>query len=678
MKDMDPIRRRMAELAAEIAHHNRRYYQMDDPEISDAAYDALMRELQALEAALPDLAAADSPTRRVGAPPLEKFGAVRHRTPMLSLANAFSEADIQAFGERLHRLLGDDASRLRFIVEPKLDGVAVGLTYAGAALVTGATRGDGLTGEDVTANIRTIADIPLRLDSGAGRPLPEFLEVRGEVYLERAAFEGMNRRRLRAGESPFANPRNAAAGSLRQLDSRITARRPLRMFCYAVGAVEGLPPFRSHAEVLEALRGWGFPVNPEIGAARDLPECIAAYRRIGAVRTSLPYEIDGVVIKVDDLVLQERLGAVSRSPRWAIACKFDALQETTVVRDILVQVGRTGVLTPVALMAPVQVGGVTVSRATLHNEDDIRRKDIRIGDTVLIQRAGDVIPEVVKVVPGRRTGREIPFSMPATCPVCGTDVVRLPGEAAHRCINIACPAQVKERIVHFASRGGLDIEGLGEKMVSRLVDASLVKDPADIYSLTAAELLVLERTGEKSAGNILLAIAASKNPPLKKLIFALGIRQVGESMAKTLARHYPGLKELAGAGAEELTAIRDLGPEAAGSITRFFREPANISFLAKLEAAGVVPVNSLYSPSSPAVGKLAGKTFVITGALTEMTREEAKRRIESQGGKTTESVSKRTHYVVAGASPGSKLEKAQALGISILDEPAFFALLETP
>ena len=329
-------------------------------------------------------------------------------------------------------------------------------------------------------------------------------------------------------------------------------------------------------------------------------------------------------------------------------------------------------------MRPVRISGVTVSRASLHNQDEIDRKDIRIGDTVIVQRAGDVIPEVVKVVPGRRTGREIPFSMPATCPVCGTDVVRLPGEAAHRCINIACPAQVKERIVHFASRGGLDIEGLGEKMVSRLVDASLVKDPADIYSLTAAELLVLERTGEKSAGNILLAIAASKNPPLKKLIFALGIRQVGESMAKTLARHYPGLKELAGAGAEELTAIRDLGPEAAGSITRFFREPANISFLAKLEAAGVVPVNSLYSPSSPAVGKLAGKTFVITGALTEMTREEAKRRIESQGGKTTESVSKRTHYVVAGASPGSKLEKAQALGISILDEPAFFALLETP
>ncbi len=671
MKDMDPIRRRMAELAAEIAHHNRRYYQMDDPEISDAAYDALMRELQALEAALPDLAAADSPTRRVGAPPLEKFGAVRHRTPMLSLANAFSEADIQAFGERLHRLLGDDASRLRFIVEPKLDGVAVGLTYAGAALVTGATRGDGLTGEDVTANIRTIADIPLRLDSGAGRPLPEFLEVRGEVYLERAAFEGMNRRRLRAGESPFANPRNAAAGSLRQLDSRITARRPLRMFCYAVGAVEGLPPFRSHAEVLEALRGWGFPVNPEIGAARDLPECIAAYRRIGAVRTSLPYEIDGVVIKVDDLVLQERLGAVSRSPRWAIACKFDALQETTVVRDILVQVGRTGVLTPVALMAPVQVGGVTVSRATLHNEDDIRRKDIRIGDTVLIQRAGDVIPEVVKVIESRRTGAERPFVMPATCPECGSEVVRLQGEVAHRCLGLACPAQLKEHIRHFASRGGMDIEGLGEKLVGQLVDARLIRDPADLYALTEPSLLSLERMQKKSAANLLAALNRSKHPPLEKLIFALGIRHVGEHLSRVLAGHFDSLEALSTAPLETLLAIRDVGPEAAAGIERFFAQPANRDVLKKLREAGVAPGVTRPAAEAP----LRGKSFVFTGALARMTRVEARARVEGLGGTVTASVTQQTDYVVAGADPGTKIEKARAAGRTILTETEFLELI---
>jgi len=671
MKDMDPIRRRMAELAAEIAHHNRRYYQMDDPEISDAAYDALMRELQALEAALPDLAAADSPTRRVGAPPLEKFGAVRHRTPMLSLANAFSEADIQAFGERLHRLLGDDASRLRFIVEPKLDGVAVGLTYAGAALVTGATRGDGLTGEDVTANIRTIADIPLRLDSGAGRPLPEFLEVRGEVYLERAAFEGMNRRRLRAGESPFANPRNAAAGSLRQLDSRITARRPLRMFCYAVGAVEGLPPFRSHAEVLEALRGWGFPVNPEIGAARDLPECIAAYRRIGAVRTSLPYEIDGVVIKVDDLVLQERLGAVSRSPRWAIACKFDALQETTVVRDILVQVGRTGVLTPVALMAPVQVGGVTVSRATLHNEDDIRRKDIRIGDTVLIQRAGDVIPEVVKVIESRRTGAERPFVMPATCPECGSEVVRLQGEVAHRCLGLACPAQLKEHIRHFASRGGMDIEGLGEKLVGQLVDARLIRDPADLYALTEPSLLTLERMQKKSAANLLAALNRSKHPPLEKLIFALGIRHVGEHLSRVLAGHFDSLEALSTAPLETLLAIRDVGPEAAAGIERFFAQPANRDVLKKLREAGVAPGVTRPAAEAP----LRGKSFVFTGALARMTRVEARARVEGLGGTVTASVTQQTDYVVAGADPGTKIEKARAAGRTILTETEFLELI---
>ena len=665
---------RIEELRELIAYHNRRYYRLDDPEISDAAYDRLLGELRDWEERYPELVTAASPTQRVGAAPLEKFTAFSHPSPMLSLANAITEADIRVFHNRL--LAGGNT--ISYVLEPKLDGVAVNLVYEGGILVAGATRGDGAVGEDVTHNIRTIAGVPLTLADGATTEIPARLEVRGEVVIATAAFRRLNREREEAGEASFANPRNAAAGSLRQLDSRITARRPLDFFAYAVGIKEGGAELKTQWEVLAALKAWGFQVHPFARLAESIESCLEGYRSLLAQREELNHEIDGMVLKVNELSLQAELGSIFRRPRWALACKFPARQETTVIERIDVQVGRTGALTPVAIMRPVRIGGVTVSRASLHNQDEIDRKDIRLGDTVVVQRAGDVIPEVVKVVPGRRTGREIPFLLPASCPVCGTAVVRLPGEAAHRCINIACPAQVKERIVHFAARGGMDIEGLGGKMVSRLVDAALIKDPADIYSLTAVKLLALERTGEKSVGNLLLAIAASKNPPLEKLIFALGIRQVGESMAKTLARHYPGLKELAGAGAEELTAIRDLGPEAAGSITRFFREPANISFLAKLEAAGVVPVNSLYSPSSPAVGKLAGKTFVITGALTEMTREEAKRRIESQGGKTTESVSKRTHYVVAGASPGSKLEKAQALGISILDEPAFFALLETP
>ena len=671
MKDMDPIRRRMAELAAEIAHHNRRYYQMDDPEISDATYDTLMRDLQTLEAAHPDLAAADSPTRRVGAPPLEKFGAVRHRTPMLSLSNAFSESDIQTFGERLQRLLGEEGPLLRFIVEPKLDGVAVGLTYTRGALTTGATRGDGLTGEDVTANIRTIPDVPLRLNTGDDRPLPEFLEVRGEVYMERPAFEGMNRRRLLAGEPPFANPRNAAAGSLRQLDSRITARRPLRMYCYAVGAVSGLPPFRSHTDVLEALRGWGFSVNPEIRAVRDLPGCIAEYRRIGAIRTSLPYEIDGIVIKVDNLGLQEHLGTVSRSPRWAIACKFDALQETTVVRDIVVQVGRTGVLTPVAVMAPVQVGGVTVSRATLHNEDEIRRKDIRIGDTVLIQRAGDVIPEVVKVIESRRTGVERPFAMPATCPECGSDVVRLQGEVAHRCLGLACPAQLKEHIRHFASRGGMDIEGLGEKLVGQMVDARLIRDPADLYALTQASLLTLERMAGKSVANLLAALNRSKQPPLEKLIFALGIRHVGEHLSRVLAGHFGSIEAISSAPLETLLAIRDVGPEVAAGIERFFAQTANRDVLRNLREAGVTPGATRPQAEAP----LRGKSFVFTGALARMTRSEARTRVEALGGTVTASVTQQTAYVVAGADPGTKIDKARAAGRTVLTEDEFLELI---
>jgi len=678
---------RSEELRNLIAYHNRRYYQLDDPEISDAAYDLLFTELRQLEERYPELVTPDSPTRRVGAPPLEKFHPFSHPSPMLSLSNAFTEEEIRDFDERIKRFLGRSlgtfpgrflggSESIAYVIEPKLDGVAVNLLYEHGVLITGATRGDGATGEDVTLNIRTVAAIPLSLRGNGAMPIPERLEVRGEVVIATAAFRVLNERRLEAGEQVFANPRNAAAGSLRQLDSRITARRPLDFFAYAIGmAAETV--MNTHWEVLVALKAWGFKIHPFARRSDQIEECVKGYRELYAAREELSHEIDGMVIKVNDLSLQDELGAVSRSPRWALACKFPAYQETTVVERIDVQVGRTGALTPVAIMTPVQIGGVTVSRASLHNQDEIDRKDIRIGDTVVVQRAGDVIPEVVKVVTSLRKGTELPFTIPATCPVCGSAVVRLDGEAAHRCIGIACPAQIKEHIVHFASRGGMDIEGLGEKMVYQLVDAGLIKDPVDLYFLTAEQLLALERTGEKSAGNLLRAIDGAKSPPLEKLIFALGIRHVGESMAKLLARRYAVLEDLMAATVDELTTIRDVGPEAAKSIVRFFQEPSNLQVLAKLITAGIAPINRQFSAATESPGALTGKTFVLTGTLEHMTRQEAKVRIESLGGKTTESVTKKTHYVVAGLSPGSKLDKAKTLGISILDEEAFFKLMES-
>jgi DNA ligase (NAD+) len=667
---------RSEELRTLIAYHNRRYYQLDDPEISDAAYDRLFEELRQLEERHPELVTLDSPTRRVGEKPLDKFQPFLHPSPMLSLANAFREDDIRDFDGRIKRLLGTSES-IAYVIEPKLDGVAVNLLYERGILVTGATRGDGATGEDVTHNIRTVAAIPLSLEGNGPVPIPEQLEIRGEIVIATESFRVLNKRRLEGGEQIFANPRNAAAGSLRQLDSRITAKRPLDFFAYAVGmATAGV--FKTHWDVLAGLKSWGFQIHPFARPAGGIEECIDGYRELNDARKDLPFEIDGMVIKVNDLALQVKLGAVSRSPRWALACKFPAYQETTVIEEINVQVGRTGALTPVAIMRPVQIGGVTVSRANLHNQDEIDRKDVRIGDTVVVQRAGDVIPEVVMVVASLRKGTERPFTIPATCPVCGSAVVRLEGEAAHRCIGIACPAQIKEHIVHFASRGGMDIEGLGEKMVYQLVDAGLIKDPADLYSLTADQLLALERTGEKSAGNLLRAIAGAKNPPLEKLIFALGIRHAGESMAKLLARRYATMEDLMGATVDELTSIRDIGPEAAKSIVRFFQEPSNLQVLGKLKGGGVMPINRLFSAATESSGALAGKTFVLTGTLERLTRQDAKELIESRGGKTTESVTKKTDYIVAGASPGSKLEKANNLGISILDEDAFFKLMESP
>ncbi|MEW6335112.1 MAG: NAD-dependent DNA ligase LigA [Thermodesulfobacteriota bacterium] len=675
---MDPrlAAARIDSLKAAILHHNRRYYQLDAPEITDVQYDALMRELQELEAQHPSLAAPDSPTQRVGAPPLDKFAAVAHLTPMLSLANAFSGEEMREFDRRCRRFLGSDEA-FRYVVEPKLDGVAVNLLYERGRLTVGATRGDGALGEEITLNLRTIPAIPLVLgrpggaspDGTAPPPVPERIEIRGEVCMEREAFRSLNRRREAEGEASFANPRNAAAGSLRQLDSRVTAKRPLTLFCYAVGAVEGVA-FRTHGDVLRALDAWGFQVNGLIETAADIEACIAYYQRIGEIRDQLPYEIDGVVIKVDDLALQERLGSVARSPRWAIACKFSAVGEQTVIEAIAVQVGRTGVLTPVALMRPVRVGGVMVSRATLHNQDEIDRKDVRIGDTVIVQRAGDVIPEVVEVVTGLRTGAERPFVLPAHCPECGSRIVRLDGEAAHRCIGMACPAQIRERIAHFASRGGLDIEGLGEKMAAQLVAAGLIADPADLYFLTREQLLGLDRMAEKSAANLLAAIDRSKTPALDRLIYALGIRHVGEATAKRLAAAFGTLAALSAATAQDLEKIRDIGPEVAASIARFFREPANLRVVEKLERAGLSPRVASGFQTAP----LAGKSFVFTGTLSRMGRAEAKALVESLGGAVTGSITRSTDFLVAGDAAGSKLDKARREGIEVLDEAAFFAL----
>jgi len=666
--EAESARDKIEDLKTRLDYHNRRYYQLDDPEISDAEYDLLLRELIALEQEFPQWRSEDSPSQRVGAAPLTKFAPVVHLTSMLSLANVFSEEEILEFHERLKRFLGS-WEKLSFVAEPKIDGVAVNLIYTNGILTSGATRGDGATGEDVTQNIRTLHTIPLRMHDSPDNPAPEQIEVRGEIYLESAAFRKLNERRRAAGEASFANPRNAAAGSLRQLDSSITARRPLKMFCYAVGRVRGRT-FTHHHEVLQAFAHWGFSVNPLIRQVDSISSCVDFYRELQERRSELPYEIDGMVIKVDDLALQERLGAVSRSPRWAVACKFAATQATSVIEDIIVNVGRTGTLTPVALLTPVRVGGVTVSRATLHNQDEIDKKDIRIGDTVLVQRAGDVIPEVVKAIETKRTGREKPFKIPEVCPECGSEVVRLAGEVAHRCIGIACPAQIRGHIKHFSSRGGLDIEGLGDKLVSHLVDQELIQDPADLYFLTRDSLLNLERMAEKSAANTLSAIERSKHPPLDKLIYALGIRHVGEHMAKILARKFQTLDRLMTASEEELLAIRDIGPEVSNSITQFFRNSSNRRVIQKLKEAGVNPLETISTRST----LLTGKTFVFTGTLSRMTRNEARQIVENLGGQTSSSVTKNTDYVVAGTDSGSKLQKARETGIPIISEEEFLAM----
>ncbi len=660
--------KRIIDLRKTIEYHNRRYYQQDSPEISDAEYDRLMRELQDLENRYPEAFSPSSPSQRVGAAPLSKFAPFHHPSPMFSLANAFSEGEIIEFDQRLKRLAG--VNDIGYIAEPKLDGLAVNLIYENGVFKQGATRGDGTTGEDVSQNLKTISSLPLFMKKTSEYQLPSFIEIRGEVYIEKDPFEKLNQRRTQDGEEPFANPRNAAAGSLRQLDSRITARRPLNIFLYGIGEAKGID-FSTHWEALQILDGWGFPVNRVIEKASNIEACIHYFERIAAQREKLPYEIDGVVLKVDDLSLQKILGNVSRNPRWAIACKFPAAQAMTVVKDIIVGVGRMGTLTPVAIMEPVNVGGVMVSRATMHNEDEVLKKDVRVGDTVVIQRAGDVIPEIVRVVPEKRSSDTKQFKMPAHCPECGSEVVRYEGEVAHRCVNISCPAQLKEHIRHFASRGAMDIEGLGEKVSAQLFDAKLIADPADLYFLTKEQLVDLDRQAEKSAQNLIEAIAGSKNPSLDKFIYALGIRHVGERTAKLLANHYGSIKNLISTTQDELTAIHEIGPEIAESIVDFFHEQKNINVLNKFFKAGINPQKKEVQTSAP----LHGKSFVFTGTMENMGRNEAQTIVENLGGTIHSSVTKKTTYVVAGSDPGSKLDKARSSGIQIISENEFLKLI---
>jgi len=665
----EDIRKRAAELREALHRHNYLYYVLDQPEISDAEYDRLMQELIALETAHPELIEPDSPTQRVGALPLEKFETVAHTIPMLSLENAFGKEEVLAFDQRVRRFLNTDWP-LVYTAEPKMDGVAVELVYENGRLVEASTRGDGYTGELITLNIRTIKMVPLVLLDTVSVTIPSRLEVRGEVFIPVEAFKQLNKERLDKDEPAFANPRNAAAGSLRQLDSRITATRPLDIFCYGVGMVTDVE-FASHWEILQTLKALGFRVNSHIKARATIEEILVYYKDLLDRRHEFPYEMDGVVIKVDDLALQRKLGEKSRSPRWALAYKFPATQETTRVVEIDVQVGRTGALTPVAHLEPVSVGGVTVSRATLHNEDEIKKKDIRMGDTVLIQRAGDVIPEVVKVITTKRTGVEQPFRMPATCPVCGAKVVRLEQEAVSRCVNANCPAQVKERIKHFASKGAFDIDGIGDKLVGQMVDKGLVKSYADLFFLDKATTAGLERMGEKSAQNLMDAMAKSKQISLARFVYALGIRHVGEHIAHVLARTFESLKALMAATAEELVAVDEIGPQVSQSVRAFFENPENQRNIERMVEAGV----TLETEEGTTKETLAGKTFILTGALDSMTRSQAKARIEALGGKVSSSVSRKTAYVVAGKDPGSKLEKAQHLGVRILDEKGLVEVL---
>jgi len=665
--------KRITELREQVRRHDHRYYVLDDPEISDARYDALLVELRQLETAHPDLVTPDSPTQRVAGAPSAAFGEVVHAVPMLSLDNAFSEQDVLDFDRRVRERL--DVETVEYSAEPKIDGLAISLRYEDGRLVQAATRGDGTRGEDVTANVRAIRSVPLAL---RGPQLPALLEVRGEVYMTRRSFEALNRRASERGEKTFVNPRNAAAGSLRQLDPKVTGSRALDLFCYGVGATRGWSVPGRHNGVLAALRELGLRTCPQIEVVTGVAGAFDYYARMARRRGELGYDIDGVVYKVDRLDWQRDLGFVARAPRWAVAHKFPAQEETTVVRDVEFQVGRTGALTPVARLEPVFVGGVTVSNVTLHNMDELARKDVRVGDTVVVRRAGDVIPEVVRVIPDLRPDGARPVVLPPRCPVCGSHVTRTEGEAVARCSGgLVCSAQRREALRHFASRRAMDIEGLGDKLVEQLVDAGRVETPADLYSLSADELAELERMGPKSAANLVDALERSKQTTLPRFLFALGIRDVGESTALALATHFGRLEALESATLEEIQQVRDVGPVVAAHVRDFFDEQRNRGVIAALRQRGVSWPEAAPAPAA-GEGPLSGETVVITGTLASMTRDEARQAARAAGATVTDAVSKKTTLLVVGAEAGSKLRKAQELGVTIVDEDAFRQRLGLP
>jgi len=687
MKDVNKVKRRIKELRGVINYHNYRYYVLDSPEISDAEYDELMRELQQLEAEHPELVTPDSPTQRIGAPPVEAFGVVEHPQPLLSLTNAFSHEELAAWHKRVSKLLG--GRQFDLVCEPKIDGLAVALTYVGGLLVTGATRGDGYRGEDITQNLRTIRSIPLSVPKEA----PPRFEVRGEVYLPKAGFKKLNEERAKEGLSLFANPRNAAAGSVRQLDSSITARRPLDIFVYALGWAEGKAVPDTHWEIMQYLKSLGFKINPNIALCRSLDEAEKYHQSWVESREKFPYEADGIVAKVNSIALQQELGTVAHEPRWAIAYKFPAIQGTTRLIDIGINVGRTGSLNPYAILEPVRVGGVVISSAALHNEEDIHRKDIRIDDWVVVQRAGEVIPEIVGPIVSRRTGKEKIFSMPSRCPVCGSEVIKPEDEAMHRCTNTACPSQALEKIKHFVSRGAMDIDGVGEKLCQALFEAGLVKDAADLYYLTKEQLLGLERMADKSASNVLNSIEKSKNRPLARVIFALGILHVGEQYAgllaehfnridvgdqyaELLAEHFDRIDNLAKVSEGDLSTIPSIGPRIAESIVAFFRQEGNRQIIEKLRKAGVRLEREKSKEAKPEELPLDGLEFVLTGKLESLSRSEAEAKIKALGGKAGSDVTRKTSYVVVGADPGFKLDKAEKLKIKTLSEAEFLELLD--
>lgn len=662
-------RSRATELRRAIALHNDLYYRQDAPQISDAEYDALMRELVELEARFPDIVTPDSPTRTVGAKPSERFEKFAHALPMLSLANAMNAGELREFDARVRRFLEwDSDTPIEYVAELKIDGLAVELVYERRRLVAGSTRGDGTVGELITRNLLTIEAIPRELPQGA----PDVLDVRGEVYMRRSDFAALNARREDDGEPNFANPRNAAAGSLRQLDPAVTASRPLSIFLYGLGRTGELR-LDTHEEWLRRLSDWGFPVNPERRLCRGIDEAVAYFESIPGIRGDLPFDIDGVVVKVNRLDLQDQLGILSRSPRWAIAAKFAAQQVRTVVESIDIQVGRTGALTPVARLTPVAVGGVTVSNASLHNQDEIDRLDVRVGDTVVIQRAGDVIPEVVSVVTELRPPDAVPFSIPESvsrhCPVCGSEIVRLPDEVAWRCVGSSCPAKRIESLCHFASKNAMNIDGLGDKLIRQVVEKGLVRGPADLYRLTREQWAGLDRMADKSAENLIAAIEATKATTLRRLIFALGIRHVGEATAKALADAFGSIHALMDASAEQLACVPDIGPVVAASIRGWFEDEGNRRLVEDLLALGITPAWE----KSESPGRLAGLTVVLTGTLASMDRGEAKRRLEALGATVAGSVSKKTSVVIAGEAAGSKLDKARDLGVEIWDEERFLS-----